>query len=190
MSATTRLLRRVLSVLTIALIFAVMSAPVWAGRRHIDSKPRNYPQSPVDVSRSRVTLVETYPSLSQVATPGSRAKFSRVRYANRGNQVNTVLMLEGTLVCRNKSRKAIQALGLLVIPLDAFHAPLGIVKREGSADLKQVRVSLGAGSQQVIEWEQEVVSAEIFEVAVVILRVRFTDGSVWKAPARELVDIF
>ena len=50
--------------------------------------------------------------------------------------------------------------------------------------------SIPRGASERLTWEQRVDSLDVYEVAVVVTRVRFADGSVWMAPNEELVDIF
>jgi len=83
----------------------------------------------------------------------------------------------------------VEALELSLVVLDAFHEAVqpGLGQQ---APVHREVVSLPAGASTHLTWEQPWGGTEAYEVAVVITAVRFADGSVWRAPKEELVDIF
>jgi hypothetical protein len=156
----------------------------------LKSKVHNYPNTPVEVKRSKVTLVETFSAPTQFVAPGIKAKTTRVRYANRAGLAPSVFMLNGEVLCANTSAQPVEAISLAVILLDAFHQPVQVAGQRDAYMIKQVLEVLPRGGSKAIAWEHQVHSPEIYEIAVVVTRVRFADGSVWMAPGEELLDIF
>ena len=163
---------------------------VWALQRTLKSKAHNYPNAPVEVRHSQVSLVETFTSPSQFMTSETKVKTTRVRYANRAGLAPSVFVLNGEVLCANVSAQPVEALSLTVIPLDAFHQPIGAPGQQPGFTMQQTVGSLPRGGTKRITWEQPVGSADVYEVAVVITRVRFADGKVWTAPDEELLDTF
>ena len=169
---------------------ALLCAPVWALQRTLKSKAHNYPKAPVEVTHSQVSLVETFTSPTQFMTSETKAKTTRVRYANRAGLSPSVFMLNGEITCANTSAQPVEALSMTVVPLDAFHQPIGSPGQQPGFTMQQALGSLPRGGTKRITWEQPVGSADVYEVAVIITRVRFADGKVWTAPEEELLDTF
>jgi len=168
-----------------------VSVSVWALQRSIRSRAHNYPETPVAIKRSSATLIETFPTPTQLSIPGvTKTKLSRVRYANRAGQLPSTLVLEGQVTCRNQGKKPIEAIGLTIVLLDAFYQPVQPASHPEPYFSHQVMLSIAAGSETTIPWSYDAVSADVQEVAVIVTRVRFADGTVWAAPPEELIDIF
>ena len=68
--------------------------------------------------------------------------------------------------------------------------PIGAAGQQAGFTMQQTLGSLPRGGTKRITWEQPVGSADVYEVAVIITRVRFADGKVWTAPEEELLDTF
>ena len=179
-------------IFTVALIAccALCYTSAWALQRTLKSKAHNYPKAPVEVRHSQVSLVETFTSPSQFMTSEAKVKTTRVRYANRAGLAPSVFVLNGEVLCANTSAQPVEALSLTVIPLDAFHQPIGAPGQQPGFTMQQAVGSLPRGGTKRITWEQPVSSADVYEVAVIITRVRFADGKVWTAPDEELLDTF
>jgi hypothetical protein len=156
-------------------------------QKPVRAKGHNYDQTPVAIQRASVTLIETFFAPTQLPLGSARVKQTRVRYANRAGLTPSSLVLDGEVVCRNQSRQEIEALELTVVLLDAFHQPIGGVKQE-PVTVHRVSQRLPARSEQAIAWEQQIESLDVYEVAVVVTRARFTDGTLWQAPEEELID--
>ena len=168
----------------------LLCAPVWALQRTLKSKAHNYPSAPVEVRRSQVSLAETFTTPTQFMTSDIKAKTTRVRYANRAGLAPSVFVLSGEIVCANTSAQVVEALSLTVVPLDAFHQPIETPGQQQGFTMQQTLGSLPHGGTKRIVWEQPIGSADVYEVAVIITRVRFADGKVWVAPNEELLDTF
>jgi hypothetical protein len=169
---------------------ALAAAPLWALQRTLKSKAHSYPNAPVEVRRSQVSLVETFTSPTQFMTSDAKAKTTRVRYANRAGLAPSVFVLSGDITCANTSSKPVEALSLTVVPLDAFHQPINTPGLQQGFTMQHALGSLPRGGTKRITWEQSVNSSDVYEVAVIITRVRFADGKVWSAPTEELLDAF
>ena len=85
--------------------------------------------------------------------------------------------------------QAVEAISVVVIPMDAFHQPLLTGQADASA-VQQIVMTIPRGVSRPIAWQQRVHSTDVYEVAVVITRVRFADGTIWAAPNEELLDVF
>jgi hypothetical protein len=171
------------------LVLGLSASTASALQRTVKSKTHNYKGAPVEIRRSGVTLVETFTAPTQFAMPEAKQKTSRVRYANRAGLAASVFVLNGQLSCQNTSSQTVEALSVTIVPLDAFHQPLLTGQAEGSAT-QQIVQAIPRGATRQIAWEQRVNSSDVFEVAVVITRVRFADGTIWVAPGEELLDVF
>ena len=181
-------MRRPVAIAAVVLAFAVFGAPLQAAQRVLKSKARNYPNTPVTLEQSKVTFVETFATPLQAGIPGTSQ--SRIRDANHpGGLLPSAMMLSGEVLCVNQSAQAIEAVKLTVVFLDAFHQAIELPGQRGAYVVKQIVESVPRKSSQVITWEQRVETSEIYEVAVVVTGVRFSDGSVWLAPDIELIDI-
>jgi len=168
---------------------ALCASTATAMQRTVKSKTHNYPGAPVEIRRSNVTLVETFTAPTQFAMPETKAKTTRVRYANRAGLAPSVYVLNGEITCQNVSPQAVEAISVVVVPLDAFHQPVLTGQPDASA-MQQVVQPIPRGTSRQINWEQRVHSTDVYEVAVVITRVRFADGTIWTAPGEELLDVF
>ena len=182
--------RRLVWMAGVVLLGTAVAGSVWATERAIKSKPRNYSHAPILIKRSDVTLVEIYSTPGAMTAPGMTGGGSRVRYANRAGLLPSSYMLEGGLLCRNQGKQRAEAFGLTVVLLDAFHQPVQATGLQGGSKMNQVVETLQQGEEKRVAWQQQASTVDIFEVAVIITRVRFADGSVWLAPSEELVDIF
>ena len=169
---------------------AMLAASLWALHKTLKAKAHNYPKTPVEVRRSDVELVETYTAPTQYVTGDAKAKTSRVRYANRAGLTPSIFVLRGETVLANTSAQPVEALSLTIVALDAFHQPLQTGGGEGAAIVQQVTGPIPRGSTTRHTWEEPVASPDVYEVAVVVTRVRFADGNVWNAPNEELLDVF
>ncbi len=158
--------------------------------RELKAMIHNFKQTPLEVKRSNVVLVQTYatPSLTAGAEPETRKK--RVRYANKTGQLPVAYQLSGEMVCANKTQQAIEALGLTIIPLDAFHQPIEKAGQGQAYSVEQLIAEVPPGTTRRLAWEHTVQSGDIYEVAVLVTRVRYADGTVWFAPAEEMVKLF
>ena len=168
---------------------AVLAASLWALHKTLKAKAHNYPNSPVEVKRSDVELVETYTAPTQYVAADAKAKTSRVRYANRAGLTPSVFLLQGQTTLANTSTQPVEALSLTIVVLDAFHQPLQ-TGGGGAAIVQQVAGPIPRGGTKRHAWEEVVPSPDVYEVAVVVTRVRFIDGKVWSAPNEELLDVF
>ena len=182
--------RTLVRTVTLGACCVLLCAPVWALQRTLKSKAHNYPKAPVEVTHSQVSLVETFTSPTQFMTSETKAKTTRVRYANRAGLAPSVFMLNGAITCVNTSAQTVEALSMTVVPLDAFHQPIGFSGQAPGFTIQQALGSLPRGGTKRITWEQPIGSADVYEVAVIITRVRFADGKVWTAPEEELLDTF
>jgi hypothetical protein len=168
---------------------AVLAASLWALHKALMAKAHNYPNSPVQVRRSDVELVETYTAPTQYVAANAKAKMSRVRYANRAGLTPSVFVMQGETVLANTSSQPVEALSLTIVALDAFHQPLQM-GGGGAVSVQQVMGPIPRGGTKRHTWEEPVASPDVYEVAVVVTRVRFADGKVWAAPNEELLDVF
>jgi hypothetical protein len=176
-----------------SLAVTVLALPsAWALQRTVDTKVHNHAAAPVIITSSSATLVETYAAPTQVPLPNARIKRSRVRYANRAGLAPSTFILNGKLVCRNQGQQPVEAIAVTVVLLDAFHQPVRPAGQKDDALVRQLVVQLPRRAEQTITWEQPLAAAdaEVFEVALIVTRVRFTDGTVWSAPDEEVIDIF
>jgi hypothetical protein len=177
--------------LSAVMLCAALGPPVWALQRALKTKVHNYPNTPVTAKRPRAELVETFAAPTQIVAPGIKSKTTRVRYANRAGLAPSVFVVSGAVECTNTSAQAVEAMSLTIIALDAFHQAIPMLGQGGQAYLvKQIMDPLPRGSTKPIGWEEQVGSSDVFEIAVVVTRVRFADGSVWLAPGEELLDLF
>lgn len=171
------------------LAWALAAQAASALQQRIAARLHNYAEAPVVITQAEVRLVEVFSTPTQPALPGANARPSRIRYANRAGQLLSQYLLEGTARCRNQSSQPVEALGLTIVLLDAFHEKIRSSARSGDAT-HQLVVALPRRAEERITWKQQVESPDVSEVAVVLTRVRFADGTVWQAPKEELVDVF
>ena len=168
----------------------VLAASLWALHKTLKAKAHTYPHSPVEVRHSAVELVETYTAPTQYVAVGAKAKTSQVQYANRAGLTPSVFVLQGEAVLANMSNQPVEALSLTIVALDAFHQPLQTGGSGGAAIVQQVTGTIPRGGTKRHTWQEPVPSPDVYEVAVVVTRVRFADGKVWAAPNEELLDVF
>ena len=168
---------------------ALVCVCAWAAQRVIRSKLHNYPNSPIEIKRSEIALVETFAAPTQAATDGA-ARCSQVRYANRDGLNPSTFVLQGSALCANRSPQPVAAFALTIVAMDAFHQPIHLPGQRDAYAVQQVVASLPRGGTKDITWQVMAGSPDVFEVAVVVTRVRFADNSLWVAPGEELVDIF
>jgi len=182
--------KRFLRTGSVCLLSALFCTSLWALQRALKSKVHNYPNAPVEVKRSEVTLMETFATPTQTRGLDEGARKSRVRYANREGLSPSSFVLTGAITCMNRSSQMVEALALTIVALDAFHQPVQLPGQRAAYLVQQILEALPRGASKRITWEQPVGSSDVYEVAVVVTRVRFADGSVWFAPGEELIDIF
>lgn len=177
--------------LRVAAVFwlgAFLTTSLWAFQRPLTTKSHNYPDAPMAIRQSWVELTETFATPTLAGASNSKARGSRIRYANRAGQLPSRYELHGQVLCQNQTRQTIEVFALTIVPMNAFHQP---VRPSGQAQpyaTQQVVESLPQGMVKRIPWELMVNSPDIYEVAVVVTQVRFSDGSVWKAPQEELIE--
>ncbi len=172
-----------------SLMGATLSSTLPALDRQITCRGHNYAHAPVIITHSSVTLAEVYSTPTETVIPGRTTQGSQVRDANHPD-LPSAYVLRGEAICRNHSSQAVEAVGLTIVTFDAFHQPLHSLAGLDVPVIKQVVVRIPKGAETRIEWEQPIASNEIYEVAVVVTRVRFADGGVWLAPSEELIDVF
>ncbi len=151
------------------------------------SKLHNFANSPVVIKRTDVLLAETYSTPTQMAMPGTRVRPSRIRYANRAGQLPTTGLLQGELICQNQVAQPVEAMELTVVLLDPFHQPMQPIGPNKSL-VHQIVAQMPRRLEQRVKWEQDIGGMEVYEVAVMITRVRFADGSLWQAPEEEVIE--
>ena len=167
----------------------LIASAVWAMQRTLKCSAHNYEHAPMEAKRSQVALVETFTAPTQVMTTDSHARTTRVRYANRAGLAPSVFVLSWETLCTNVSPHAIEAFSLAIVAFDAFHQPVQS-GGQGPFIAQQVVERLPRGASKRVTWEQPVGSTDIYEVAVIVTRVRFEGGTMWNAPNEELLDIF
>lgn len=175
--------------LAIYLFGMVACASVWALQKSIRSRLHNYPNAPIEIKRSQVTLAETF-SAPSLAVPDAAPQKSRIRYANRGGLLSPTFLLSGTALCANRSPQSVSAFALTIVALDAFHQPIQLSGQKDVYAVQQIVASLPRGGSKEINWQLVSSSKDVYEVAVVVTKVRLGDDSLWVAPGEELIDIF
>ena len=164
----------------------------WAMQRTLKSASHNYKGAPMETKRTQALLIETYtaPTQAGAAVLGdAKAHTTRVRYANRAGLAPSVFVLSGEAQCVNVSPNPIEAFSVAIVVFDAFHQPVQGGSK-GPFLVQQVVERVVRGGSTRVTWEQPVSSSDIYEVAVIVTRVRFADGTVWTAPNEELLDVF
>jgi hypothetical protein len=158
-------------------------------QRVLRSKAHNYPNAPVRVAQSKVTLLDVFPTPTQAGVPD--AGKSRVRYANKAGLLPRSYRLRGELSCANESGQTVEAIKVTVVVLDAFHQAVMVPGQRSAYLVEQIVEAIPRGAAKRLQWEQDVGgTSEVYEVAVVVTAVRFADGSVWTAPDEELIEFF
>ena len=148
-------------------------------QRTIRTRIANYEEAPVKVQQASTQLVQTYsqPGQFPLATLGDeevKLRRSRVRYLNHLNHQVATYLLEGELVLENVTRQEIIAVQLTTVFLNAFRERIG-------TEQQSLTVSLAPRRTQTIRWSRNLSQEEVFELYVVVTRVRFHDGTVWTA---------
>lgn len=167
----------------------VACSSIWAAQKAIKSKLHNYPNAPIEIKRSEVALSEVFATPSLAAADASSRK-SRVRYANRDGLASSTFLLNGSALCVNRASQSVSAFALTIVALDAFHQPIHLSGQKGVYAVQQVVASLPRGGSKEISWQLTAGTPDVYEVAVVVTKVRLGDDSLWVAPGEELVDIF
>lgn len=160
------------------------AAPVAAREKPLKVTTHTYPNTPVALSRVKASLVETFATSTQLWTPDGKTRGSRVRYANRAGLSPSSLTIAGEAHCTNTSRQGITAIALTIAVLDAFHQPVEVIT------VQEANVLVSPGQIKRLDWEEPLRAENLFEVAVIVTKIRFADGTVWSAPQEELIDIF
>ena len=168
------------------LLAALPCPSAWSQSRPVRANVQNYEETPVRLMQASVQLTETYANPMQfpiVIDTNRDVKFrrSQVRYMNRLNQQIATYMLEGELRLHNDSAKAVEALQLTTIFLNAFQER---VKTERDA----VTETLRPHTITKVAWSKGAPHEEVFEMVFVITAVRFADGTVW-TPTEELIQL-
>ena len=175
----------------LALALAGLPGIGFASQRPITCKAHNYDKAPVLIKQTKATLVETYSTPTQSVPQEASVKRSRVQYANRAGLLPTTYELQGEVLLYNGAEQPIEAVGLTVVLLDAFHEQIQSIGRSASTrGQQQVVVQLPKRNTKAVTWQTAVGVSEIYEVVVVVTRARFADGTVWAAPAEEIIDVF
>ena len=184
------MMRRLARLMLLGLCCVSIAHAAWAMQRTLKSANHNYKGAPIETKRAEALLVETYTAPTQQVQAGdSKAKTTRVRYANRAGLAASVFVLSGEAVCMNTSPNPIEAFSVAIVVFDAFHQPVQ-GGSQGPFLVQQIVERMPRGASKRVEWEQPVSSSDIYEVAVIVTRVRFADGTVWTAPNEELLDVF
>lgn len=173
----------------VTLFVTVFAVSAWALQRPITSRFENYQDAPVVIRKVETSMIETFATPSQYGSASFRQRGSRVRYANRAGLTVSKFDLSGEVVCRNHSRKTVEAFEVTIIPLDVFHEPVRAMGQRGRFATEQVIRLLPRGSTTKMEWYLPTLEGEVYEVALVVTRVRFKDGTIWE-PTEELIDSY
>ena len=181
--------RKMERMLVIYLFSMITCSSAWALQKTVKSKLHNYPNAPIEIKRSQVTLVETFATPTQ-AVPDAASRKSHIRYANRDGLSTSTFLLNGTVLCANRSAQSVSAFALTIVALDAFHQPIHLSGQKDVYAVQQVVASLPRGGSKEINWQLTAGTSDVYEVAVVVTKVRLGDDSLWVAPGEELIDIF
>jgi hypothetical protein len=172
------------------LSLVAIQVPAWAIQKTVKAKLYNHQNAPVVLKEPKVTLIETFTAPNQVAAQDANVTRSRIKYANRKGMAASTFILKGEVLCQNRSEQQVEAVALAIVLLDPFHQPIQLPGQASVGAAQQVVLQVQRKGSKPITWEQILKSADLFEVAVVVTRVRFEDGSVWMAPSEEITDIF
>ena len=186
----------------VAVAAVALGLAAWAGEQVLKSSPQNYNEAPVLAKSSSAIYTDQRVASARAPTPVStpralvsassgepgaepRSKFLSSS-TSRASPISKAYSLQGSVRCWNRSRKNVEALGLLVVPFDADHNIL----QSGRQSIILVEGSIPSGNQDNLTWQTSVSAMDVVEVSVAILSIKFSDGSVWEAPNVELVDFF
>ena len=199
--------RPALSVPRVAALLVLGIGPLaCAGEHSIPAKSQNYDGAPIvsrsssamlveqqATSRSTTTSVSPAVGRTLVSTSSDGDSDSTSRFVSSASvkrkttaAASTEHRLKGEIRCWNKSPKTADALGLLVVPLDEDANALS----SGRKSLARVDGPIRSGQELSLPWELSVKAPDVAEVNVIILSVKFDDGTVWQAPDVEKVDFF
>ena len=167
-------------------LVALPQAPAWGQQRLVRTNVQNYEETPVRLLNASIQLTETYANPMQfpLVLDGNRdlkVQRNRIRYMNRLNQQVATYVLEGELRLHNHSPKAVEALQLTTIFLNAFRERVKMERDSLTETLKPHELTN-------VSWFKGVPREEVFEMVFVITAVRFSDGSVW-VPTEELIQL-
>lgn len=162
------------------------STMLWAGEQSLRVKVFNPTHAPVLLKDPQATLIEEFVNPGEEWSP--EAPRSRVNSVNRPRV--SVFTVKGAVDCINQSPQVVEAVGLTVVSLDAFHERTQSLLQSASYTSQHTHLSLARQGSRTLEWTQRASSRDIYELAIVVRAVRFADGSVWRAPQEELVDVF
>ena len=177
--------------LTVACLVSLgLTLPVWAIQKTVKSKLYNHQNAPVVLKDSKVALIETFAAPTQVVAQDAAVTRSRVKYANRKGMAPSTFVLKGEVLCQNKSTQQVEAVAFAIVLLDPFHQPIQLPGQASVGAPQQIVLQVPKNGSKPITWERVLKSSDLFEIAVIVTRVRFQDGSVWMAPSEEITDIF
>ena len=158
---------------------ALIAEPIWGFQRTVRVRVANYEETPVVVQAASAQLVQTYSHpgqfpLAEVGGEEVQVKRSRVRYVNKLNQEIPIYVLEGELTLRNHTHKEVAVLQLTTVFLNAFRERIATEQQSVTEVLRPLET-------RVIRWSRSLPHQEIFELYVIVTRVRFSDGTIWTA---------
>ena len=159
---------------------------LWAKEQSLRVRTFNPAHAPVLLKDPQATLIEEFVDPGEEWSPGARR--SRVNSVN--NPRVSVFTVKGQVECANQSSQTIEAVGLTVVSLDAFHERTQSLWQSASSNSQHTDLALARWGSKTLSWTERASSRDLYELAIVVRAVRFADGSVWQAPQEELVDVF
>lgn len=164
-------------------LFPCLPEAADAGERRISTRIAGYEGAPVVVRSATGEVIHIYERpddlVVMAAAKGAAKSPQRVRYINRLNEEVRTVQLHGTLTLKNATNKTAEAIRIQTILFNAFR------ERVGSYE-EVVQEPLGPFRIKQIEWSRAMPTEDIYELYVVITKIRFSDGDVW-SPTEELV---
>ncbi len=162
----------------------LLSLQADASQRAIRTRVANHERAPVALVTATTELVQTYSDPTQaaflaLASDRVATAPSRVQYLNHMNQDIPTYLLEGALEIRNNTSKEIETLQLTTVFLNAFRERI-------SSEQQSLMAPFLPHQSQEVRWSRSLPSQEVFELYLVITKVRFSDGTIW-APTEELL---
>lgn len=140
----------------------------------------NYPEAPVTLERAELRLVETFTGPTQLPPlPDLEIPRSRVRYLNVKNRLPLSYAIEGQVTCRNRTQKVVEAVQLTTIVLNPFRERLRL-------SVVTLRSRVAPRDTESLSWSETFGTKDAEEVRLAITAVRFSDGTVWTAPDKDL----
>ncbi len=170
------------------LVLVTVAEQAFALQRAVRARIANYEQAAVSLRNASIQLTQTYSTPSQFPLSEMRGdkedqevqiNRSRVRYANRLNQQVPTYLLEGELEVRNNAPKAVVAMQITAIFLNAFRERI-------ETDRQTLAGSLRPSQVATVRWARNLPHQEVFELYFVVTAARFEDGSVW-SPTEEMI---